>query len=149
MDEGLKTNNPPGALRKLFFPAEPRKLSWGRSAQIILRTIHIVAMGMVLGGLARGGTRETLLVWILATVSSGVLLLSVDLLKSCAFLAQGAGVAVLLKLSLLGLGNLFPESRLGWYLAATALASIGSHMTSSWRHFYVVGTGPAQTTEKD
>jgi hypothetical protein len=136
-----------GTLRALLFPAEPRKLTWGRPVQVGLRTVHIVAMGMVLGGIARGGTYETLLPWILATVLSGVLLLGVDLCKSGLFLAQGAGFAVLLKLGLLGLGNLFPAARLEWYLAATAVASIGSHMTSAWRHFTFVGK--AQPEEKD
>ena len=71
----------------------------------------------------------------LATVISGVLLLAIDLWKSCLFLVEGAGAGVLLKLVMLGLGNLFPESRLPWYLAAAAVASFGSHMPSAWRHF--------------
>ena len=128
----------PRSLGSLLFPAEPRRVPWGRPLQVGLRTVHIVAMAMVLGGLARGGTRETLLGWIVATILSGVLLLGIDLWKSCAYLGQGAGVAVLLKLGLLGLGNLFPEARFGWYLAATAVASIGSHMISTWRHFSFV-----------
>ena len=44
-------------------------------------------------------------------------------------------MALLLKLALLGLGNLFPGARLEWYLAAALVASVGSHMPSSWRHF--------------
>ena len=122
-------------LARLLFPEEPRRFPAGRPIQVGLRTVHIVAMAMVLGGLGRGGTRETLLPWILATVASGVLLFGVDLWKSCAYLSQGAGVAVLLKLALLGMGNLFPEDRFGWYLAATAVASVGSHMIGAWRHF--------------
>ncbi|NTV75289.1 MAG: hypothetical protein HGA66_13925 [Holophaga sp.] len=45
---------------------------------------------------------------------------------------------MLLKLALLGLGNLVPQQRLGWYLAATAVASIGSHMPGNWRHFSLI-----------
>jgi hypothetical protein len=141
--------NPNRGLRTLLFPAEPRKLTWGRPVQIVLRTVHIVAMGLVLGGIARGGTRETLLPWILTTVASGVLLLTVDLLKSFEFLTQGAGVAVLLKLALLGFGNVFPEARLPWYIAGTAVASIGSHMTSAWRHFSFVNLRREQPEEQD
>jgi hypothetical protein len=50
-------------------------------------------------------------------------------------LTQGSGVAVLLKLGLLGMGVLQPASRLPWYLAATVVASVGSHMPGTWRHF--------------
>ena len=124
-----------GALAAALFPAEPRRFPWGRPVQIGLRTVHVAAMAMVLGGLPMGGTRDTLLPWIVATVASGALLLGVDLWKSCAFLLQGAGVAVLLKLALLGLGELFPAVRFEWYLAATVVASVGSHMIGTWRHF--------------
>ena len=64
-----------------------------------------------------------------------MLLFAVDLARDAAILVQGSGVAVLLKLALLGLGVLQPSARLPWYLAATLVASIGSHMPGSWRHF--------------
>jgi hypothetical protein len=98
-------------------------------------------MGMVLGGIAQGGTHDTLWRWIWTTVLSGTLLLAIDLYKSCSFLVQGAGVAVMLKLALLGLGNLFPGARLEWYLVGSAIASIGSHMSSTWRHYSIFETG--------
>jgi hypothetical protein len=138
MEKDSKPGREGGSLRTMLCPAEPRQLPWGRPVQVGLRTLHLIAMGVVLGGVARGGTHETLLNWIVATIVSGVLLLGIDVWKSALFLVQGAGVAVLLKLLLLGLGNLFPGARFEWYLAATALASIGSHMVSSWRHFSFV-----------
>jgi hypothetical protein len=109
--------------------------SWTRAVQVGLRTVHIMAMALVLGGLALGAGFERLRASILATVLSGVLLLALDLAKGSSVLHQGSGVAVLMKLLLLGLGNLFPAARLEWYLAATAVASIGAHMPGSWRHF--------------
>jgi len=132
-------------LGRLLFPPEPRHVPWGRPLQVALRTVHILAMGMVLGGIGRGGTHDTLWTWIWITVLSGTLLLGIDLYKSCTFLVQGSGIAVLLKLVLLGLGNVFPGARLEWYLAGTAVASIGSHMTSAWRHFSFLKTGPDQS----
>ena len=110
-------------------------LPWARPAQVGLRTIHILAMALVLGGLAQGAGFERLRAAILATILSGLLLLAVDLAKGATSLTQGSGAAVLLKLVLLGLGNVVPRERLGWYLAATAVASIGAHMSGDWRHF--------------
>jgi len=110
-------------------------LIWARPAQVLLRTGHIVAMALVLGGLAQGADFARLRTAILATLVSGLLLLLVDLAKGTTSLTQGSGVAVLLKLALLGLGHVFPAARLEWYLAATAVASIGSHMSGDWRHF--------------
>ncbi len=106
-----------------------------RAIQVGLRTLHIVSMGLVLGGIALGGTHDTLLVPIALTVTSGALLLAAMLAYRTLSLRQGAGWALFLKLGLLGLGNLYPSGRLQLYIAATALTSIASHMPGSWRHF--------------
>ena len=102
------------------------------------RSVHIAAMGLVLGGVYLGGDFRRLRGAILATLASGVLLAGLDLAKGAAVLRQGSGAMVLLKLALLGLGNLFPAARLEWYLAATLAASIGSHMPGAWRHFQLL-----------
>ena len=111
------------------------KPSWSRIAQVVLRSAHIAAMGLVLGGIYLGGGFERLRAAILLTVASGLLLAAVDLAKGPGFLLQGSGAALLLKLALLGLGNWWSGARLEWYLAATVVASIGSHMPGAWRHF--------------
>jgi hypothetical protein len=103
--------------------------------QLVLRSLHIPAMAMVLGGIPFGADFKTLRGAILITLISGSLLFAIDLAKDVAILSQGCGVAVLLKLGLLGMGVLQPAARLPWYLAATLLASIGAHMPGSWRHF--------------
>lgn len=112
-----------------------RKPPGSRAIQVGLRTLHIASMALVVGGIAMGGTHDTLLVPIVLTVGSGVLLLAAMLAYRTLSLTQGAGWALLLKLGLLGLGNLLPARRLGFYLAATAVTSIASHMSSTWRHF--------------
>jgi hypothetical protein len=92
-------------------------------------------MGLVLGGVAYGVPEERLRVVMLWTVASGVLLLAVEVARSGVFLYQGAGVASIVKLALVGLGFHLPGARLAFYLAATVVGSVGSHMTGSWRHF--------------
>jgi hypothetical protein len=118
---------------------EERKVTLSRLAQVALRSLHIAAMGMVLGGLWLGGGFERLRTAILLTVASGLLLAVIDLAKGPGCLRQGSGAALLLKLAMLGLGNVFAGARLEWYLAATLVASIGSHMPGAWRHFPLFG----------
>ena len=118
---------------------EERKVTLSRLARVALRSVHIAAMGMVLGGLWLGGGFERLRTAILLTVASGLLLAVIDLAKGPGCLRQGSGAALLLKLALLGLGNVFAGARLEWYLAATLVASIGSHMPGAWRHFPLFG----------
>jgi hypothetical protein len=117
--------------------AQPKqsKPGWQRATEVLLRSAHIVSMGLVLGGIAMGGTHETLLVPIVATVTSGLLLLTTCVLWGCLTFTQGAGWAILLKLAFLGLGNVFVGARLECYAIATFVTSIGSHMPSTWRHF--------------
>lgn len=121
-------------LARLLLPESPRSFRWARPAQLALRSLHIAAMALVVGGLPFGADFHRLRTAILLTVASGLLLMAIDLAKDAAFLLQGSGVALLLKLALLGLGLLQPEARLPWYLAATLVASIGSHMPGAWRH---------------
>jgi hypothetical protein len=102
---------------------------------VALRTVHIAAMGLVLGGVAFGAPEERLRVPMLWTIVSGILLFAIELARSGVFLYQGAGVASIAKLILVGLGYHIPESRLAFYLAATVVGSVGSHMTGSWRHW--------------
>ena len=116
-------------------PEEPRHFPWARPVQLAARSLHIAAMAMILGALPFGADHQALRGPILLTLASGGVLLLVDLAKDAAFLVQGSGVAVLVKLGLLGLGALQPRHRLPWYLAATLVASIGSHMPGRWRHF--------------
>jgi hypothetical protein len=123
------------SLRVLLFPELPRHFRWARQAQVVLRSIHIAAMALVVGGIPFGAGFHALRGPILITLASGVLLFALDLAKDMAMLSQGSGVAVMLKLGLLGMGVLQPSARLPWYLAATLVASVGSHMPGSWRHF--------------
>lgn len=100
-----------------------------------LRTLHIVSMAIVLGGVAWNVPDERMSHAVVLTFVSGGLLLAIDLAKSCVFLYLGAGVATLVKLALVGLGWHLPGSRLAFYLAATVVGSVGSHMSGPWRHW--------------
>jgi hypothetical protein len=129
----------PGAEpRGVFFRHPPRRLRGARAWQIGARTVHIATMGLVLGGVAWGAPARDMIVPIAITVLSGIVLIGIELWKSFAFLYQGSGVATFLKLVLLGLGGILPSARLEWYLAATVVASIGSHMPGAWRHYSFV-----------
>lgn len=97
--------------------------------------MHIASMALVLGGVAFGAPDEKTRGAFVATAISGVLLLAIDLFRSCVFLYQGAGVAALVKLALVGLGYHLPQARLAFYLAATVVGSVGSHMSGTWRHY--------------
>ena len=122
-------------LPRLLFPDPPRQFAWGRWAQVAFRSAHIAAMAMLVGALPFTRDPEVLRLSIWTTLLSGAGLWALDLLKSCEVMFEGTGVALILKLLLLLVGFLFPEHRLGWYLAALVVASVGSHMPGRWRHY--------------
>lgn len=125
----------PRTLLQVLCPESPRHFPWARPVQLVLRSLHIAAMALVLGAIPFGAGFHALQVPILLTVASGALLFAIDLARDAAILTQGSGVAVVVKLALLGMGVWQPASRLPWYLAATLVASVGSHMPGTWRHF--------------
>ena len=137
MDQQTTCATPPARPRSLpvTSSATAAKPGWQRAVEVGLRSLHIAAMGLVLGGIALGGTHDTLRGPIFATVGTGLLLLATSVRWGCLQLGQGAGTALLLKLALLGLGNVFDSARLHWYLAATVVTSVGAHMPSAWRHY--------------
>ena len=124
-----------GSPRDRLLPRPLRRFRGERAWQVAARSVHIAAMGLLLGGVAFAAPERSLVLPVALTLASGLLLLGIDLWKGGSYFTQGNGVATLLKLALLGLGQLLPAARLEWYLAATVVASIGSHMPRTWRHW--------------
>ncbi|MBK9968975.1 MAG: hypothetical protein IPP07_30785 [Holophagales bacterium] len=99
-----------------------------------LRTVHIVAMALVLGEWPGTFPRSRC-----ATPSCSRWRAAFSSWRSTReelrLPHHGAGVAAIVKLALVGLGWHLPESRLAFYLAATVIGSVGSHMSGAWRHY--------------
>ena len=131
---------PPQALRWLL-PESPRPLPWAARLELPLRAVHIAAMAVVLGATPYVQDRRSLRFAILPMVFSGLAMLGIELARSGAFLLQLRGALTGLKFALITLGALFPASRFGWYLAAAALAVVGTHLPETvrtWRFWNLV-----------
>lgn len=108
-----------------------------RALGVVTRSLHVLTMALVVGGVAVGPAdlRGRAM---LAATASGAALLAVDRAAGRIAMTQGSGVLVLLKLALLGLAAVHPDLCLPALVAATLVACVGAHMPSSWRHFSVV-----------
>ncbi len=118
----------------LLFPAEPRSFPYRRTVRTVLRTAHILAGGVLLGGNVfgvHGGQLESWWAW---TMVTGVLLLLTDLHASLAVLLEVRGVAVALKLLLVALIPLFPAATVFLLGLTLAVGGISSHMSRRYRH---------------
>jgi len=124
--------------QRVLFPDPPRPLPYARAISIALRTVHIAAVGILLGGHAFEVTAVRLLPWLYLSIVSGAGLIGLELYSSCKWLYQGKGVLVLLKLLLIAAVAVFWEQRLWLLLAALVLGSVGSHMPGRFRYYSVI-----------
>ena len=121
--------------QRVLFPDPPRPLPYARAMSIALRTLHIAAVGILLGGHAFEVPSVRLLPWLYLGIISGVGLISLELYSSCKWLYQGKGVLVIVKLLLITAVAVFWEQRLWLLLAALVLGSVGSHMPGRFRYY--------------
>ena len=125
-------------VRPLLFPDPPRQIPRHRVLGLALRTAHLTSFGALLGGHLFDVDAARLMPFLMATIASGLGLMALELASTWAWLFMGKGVAVLLKLLVLLMVPVFWEYRVPLLLLTVAVASIGSHMPSRFRHRLVV-----------
>jgi hypothetical protein len=121
-------------VKSLLFPDSPRRIPRHRALGLALRTAHLMTFGALLGGHFFNVDSARLMPFLLATIASGVALVALELASTCAWLFMGKGLAVLLKLAVLLMVPLFWDYRVPLLLLVVAVASVGSHMPSRFRH---------------
>jgi hypothetical protein len=121
---------------------------------IALRTAHIAAMGVLLGGHAFDVARERLLPSLWLTIGTGVALAAVEAGPRLLWFHQGRGLMTLAKLLLMAAVPLLWDQRLAILLGVVVLASVGSHMPARFRYYSVIyrqvlrcGSGPGASGE--
>ena len=108
-----------------------------RWVRISLRTAHLIAMGLLVGGVAAGTTPEFLQGAYWGTLASGALFVGIELYQSLNFLVQVKGLAVFAKLLLLIGAFETRESSLSLLIAAIVIGGLSSHMPGRFRHYSV------------
>jgi hypothetical protein len=128
------TNHNSSKIFPLLFPIIPRDFPLRRSVRITLRTIHILAASILLGGYVFDQPVAGLEPWLWGTVISGMLILVTDLHASFAVLFEVRGMAVLIKAFLLVLITVFWEERIMLLISALIIGVVSSHMPKQYRH---------------
>lgn len=109
-----------------------------RALNIALRTAHIGAMGILLGGHAFDVAPERLKMSLWLTIGSGVALAAIEAGARLLWFHQGRGLMTMAKLALICTVPLAWDYRLPILLAVVVVGSIGSHMPGRFRHYSVV-----------
>ena len=115
-----------------------RRVPHARAWNVGLRTLHLMAFGILLGGHFWGVQPDLLYPSLAITVASGAALMGLELYQNAHWLFLVKGLMVLAKLALLLLVPIFWEARVPLFLGVVALASVGAHMPARFRHYSVL-----------
>jgi hypothetical protein len=105
---------------------------------ILLRTAHLGAMGVLLGGHVFDVSPEQLHAPLGWTAATGAALATLEAWGGATWFHQGRGLLTLAKLALLMLVPMFWTQRLAILAAVVLLAGVGSHMPARFRYYSVV-----------
>ncbi len=116
-------------------------LAGKRFWNIALRSVHLAAMAVLVGGLVFDVEFQPLQPWLYATLASGMLLAAVEAWPDWSrWLREGRGAMVLVKVALLATLPLFWHQRIAILLVTVVIASIGSHMPGRFRYKVLWGS---------
>jgi hypothetical protein len=118
-----------------FFPSPQRNFTGQRWVRISLRTVHLIAMAFLVGGTAQGypPLEQPAALW--ATLISGLLFIALEIFNTGVWLFQLKGLAVIVKVLLLGAAIAAPGSALGLMVIAIIIGGISSHMPGKYRYY--------------
>jgi hypothetical protein len=99
-----------------------------------LRTGHLAAMGVLVGGHVFAIGPERLLPWLYATIASGCGLILLEAYPTWRWCLEVRGMLVIAKLFATCLVPWFWHYRVPILIAVVVLGSVGSHMPRRFRH---------------
>lgn len=124
-----------GWLHRLFQPMEPRSIPHGRVYKVALRTAHLMAISILVGGHAFSAPVSALRPLLYLAIATGVGMILLETGPSLHFVFEGWGSLLLGKLVLLCCIPFAWKQRFPMLLVVVAIASIGSHMPARFRHY--------------
>lgn len=122
------------SLSAILFPAEPRSFPFRRGLRTMLRALHILATGVLLGGHVFEQPQELLTHWLWGSIVTGIALFATDLHASCAILLEARGVAVFVKIALMILIHFMWDQRVALLSAVLVIGAVSSHLPRTYRH---------------
>lgn len=116
-------------------PAKRPPIPYARAWSIAFRTVHIVAISILVGGHAFGAPADQLRPLLYGAIVSGVGMATIETYPSLQILHQGWGLLLFLKLALLCVVLIAWSYRLPILIAVMIIGSVGSHMPRKFRHY--------------
>ena len=130
--------------RTLLFPEPERRVPGERQWRTLLRTAHIAAMAVLVGGHFHDLPKQDLhgaLIW---TVVSGGLIVLLEVYGTLNWLFQVRGLVTVPKVALVCLVPVFWEQRIWLLMAALVIGSASSHTIARIRYYSILTGRPGE-----
>jgi hypothetical protein len=110
-----------------------RRVAGARGVAVVVRTAHLGAMAVLVGGRHFGVTSPAVQPWQLLTAATGFILLAIEASHSRHWIHQVRGVAVLAHVAAAALVSAAPGATRPAIAAAVIIGSVGSHLPRTIR----------------
>jgi hypothetical protein len=120
---------------RILEPGRPHLIPYRRAFSIAFRTVHLMAISIMVGGHGFQATAGQLRPWLYVSIVTGAGLIVLESYPTLHFLFEGWGVLLLLKLVLLCAIPFAWNHRFPILLAVVLLAGVGSHLPRRFRHY--------------
>lgn len=124
-------------------PTPRRAIPHARVCSIAFRTLHILAISILVGGHAFNAPVEQLRPLLYLAIVSGIGMAVIEAYPSFQSLLQGWGLLTLSKLAVLCVIPFAWKYRFPILVVVLIIGSVGSHMTKKLRHYSLL-YGPEQ-----
>jgi hypothetical protein len=124
-------------------PTSMHAIPHARVCNITFRTLHILAISILVGGHAFNAPVEQLRPMLYVAIISGIGMAVVEAYPSFESLLEGWGLLMLSKLALLCVIPFAWKYRFPILIVVLIIGSVGSHMTKKLRHYSLL-YGPEQ-----
>jgi len=118
-----------------LFPSETRYFRGQRWVYVGLRTLHLLGFAGLGAGFLYPAADQTWHNYYLITMFSGSILTLLFVWSNGVWLLQLGGMAILLKLVLIGLFPIWPEARTSLFVAVIIISGLIAHAPKHARHY--------------
>jgi hypothetical protein len=115
-----------------------KKPGWTRAVDIIARTGHVTATGVVFAAVVFGIPSSRIIPWNVAAVVTGALLIVLEISHRPHWIQQCRGLMVVIHVSLIGLVHVFPDIKMLLLALVIVFGMVGSHMPKNIRYWFIL-----------
>jgi len=128
-------NNLMSSIKKNLFPEHSRTFYGQRWFDIVLRTIHLVGLLGLSGGILFGAEQSLWLPYFISTITSGSLMVLLSLWSNVKWLLQNRGLVIIVKVILLSLLPVLSGYEQYLLIIIVIISGISSHAPAKFRYY--------------